>query len=310
MNLLDKNKLFYKKLIKLYLIITLICLISFFSLAIGMRSALRQDGLFYLVKNIKTAVLSPLVTDEPTNQNYFAQLISYPSKKKIPPPVITDKTMVAFVFCKINYANHEGERYKAINQNVVNYFDGNYYIASDPLLGATGFGGSMWTITANKLIESQFADKVVILAAGVGGSALKHWKTGGALNSMLQSRFKDAKDHNIEVTHFLWHQGESDFGISEVEYTDGLTDVINLTQKYFPKSKFFVSQASRCYEVLPYAPILKAQRDITHLKNVYAGPNTDLIEDRFDGCHLSGKGVEKASEQWIELIKNPRKSLS
>jgi hypothetical protein len=38
------------------------------------------------------------------------------------------------------------------------------------------------------------------------------------------------------------------------------------------------------------------------------GPNTDLIDERYDACHLSGKGVEKASEQWVNLIKNPRKA--
>jgi hypothetical protein len=40
------------------------------------------------------------------------------------------------------------------------------------------------------------------------------------------------------------------------------------------------------------------------------GPNTDLISanDRWDGCHLSGRGVEKASNACVKLIQTPQKS--
>lgn len=297
-----------KKIIVFFLIFVLILLVIFSSMAVGMGSALRQDNLFYFVKNIKRKLVTHVVTTETENHNFYGQLVSHALKTKIPPTIVTEKTIVAFVFGQSNSANHTGERYQGINENVVNYYNGDYYIASDPLLGATGIAGSMWTLTANKLVQNNVAEKVILIPAGVGGTSIKHWQYGGKLNGMLENRLKDAQNNHLVITHFLWHQGEADYGISDTDYSKGLTEVIELTQRYFPHSKFFVSQASRCGDIPSYDPVLRAQRDITRLKNVYAGPNTDLIDDRYDACHLSGKGVEKASEQWIELIRNPRKA--
>ena len=51
--------------------------------------------------------------------------------------------------------------------------------------------------------------------------------------------------------------------------------------------------------------LLNAQKEITKL-NEYLGPNTDLIEveDRYDGCHLSGRGLEKHADAWFRIVKN------
>jgi len=39
---------------------------------------------------------------------------------------------------------------------------------------------------------------------------------------------------------------------------------------------------------------------------VYLGPNTDLIDyrDRYDGCHFSGRGLDKHAQSWLEVLKN------
>ncbi len=127
---------------------------------------------------------------------------------------------------------------------------------------------------------------------------------------MLENRLKETKENHINITHFLWHQGESDNGTYETEYEHGLTEVIELTQRYYPEAEFFVSQASANCPNTSSEAILKSQRDVTKLKNVFMGSNTDLIDanDRWDGCHLSGRGVEKASNDWIQLIQLPQKS--
>ena len=118
----------------------------------------------------------------------------------------------------------------------------------------------------------------------------------------VQSKYK--------INNIIWHQGESDNGTYETEYKNGLTEVIQLTQHYYPDAKFFVSQASAHCPNTSSDTILKSQREITKLNNVFMGPNTDLISaiDRWDGCHLSGRGVEKASNAWVKLIQTPQKS--
>lgn len=286
------------------------------ALGVGMRSAINKDDLFHAAIILKNMVILPeALATQNINEfgqvtNEFAQLIKDPTKTLVNAPTITDKTIVAFVFGQSNSANGEGERFQANDNNVFNYFDNHYYSASDPLLGATGTAGSMWTITANKLIEKKITDKVVLIAAGVGGTSVKQWRNGGNLNQMLENRLKETQQNHINITHFLWHQGESDNGTYESEYENGLTEVIALTQRYYPNAKFFVSQASAHCPDTSSESILKSQRDVTKLANVFLGPNTDLIDaiDRWDGCHLSGRGVEKASNEWVELIKNPKKS--
>ena len=280
---------------------------GFIFLVIGIRSAINHDSLFESVVRLKQVFIPPLSEAVETNQ--YGQLIKDPSKIEVQAPSLTDKSIVAFVFGQSNSANSEGERYRAATDNVISYFDGRYYLGSDPLLGATGNAGSMWTITANKLIEKGIADKVVLLAAGVGGSSINLWKSGGSLNKMLEDRLRNAIENSIQITHFLFHQGEADNRMSGSEYASGLHEVIALTRIHYPNSKFFVSQASVCRSVSS-ASILKSQRDATRIHNVYLGPNTDLIslDDRYDGCHFSGRGVEMASDEWVKLIRFPQKS--
>lgn len=313
---------FLKKTVTYSFYLLSITTIGIITLLIGIHSALNNDHLFRMAMYIKQRVMpQATLVSQNTNEfgqvtNEFSQLIKDPTKLQTQVPNVTDKTIVAFVFGQSNSANGAGERFQANSKNVFNYFDNHYYIATDPLLGATGNAGSMWTITANKLIEKNIADKIILIAAGVGGTSVKLWRNGGELNKMLENRLKETQGNNIQITHFLWHQGESDNGIYESEYENGLTEVITLTQRYYPNSKFFVSQASaHCPNTssddgFSSASILKSQRDVTKLKNVFLGPNTDLINanDRWDGCHLSGRGVEKASNDWVKLIQSPQKS--
>jgi len=318
MNTSENNNqvILLKKTVRYSFYFLSISMVGFITLAIGMNSAINKDPLFQLAMNVKKMVTPPeSVITQNTNEygqvtNEFAQLVKDPTKLQIPAPAITDKTIVAFVFGQSNSANSGGERFQANSDNVFNYFDNHYYIASDPLLGASGNAGSMWTITANKLIQKKIADKVILIAAGIGGTSIKQWRNGGDLNGMLDNRLKEAKENHIHITHFFWHQGESDNGTYESEYKNGLTEVIQLTQHYYPDAKFFVSQASAHCPNTSSDTILKSQREITKLNNVFMGPNTDLISanDRWDGCHLSGRGVEKASNAWVKLIQTPQKS--
>ena len=52
--------------------------------------------------------------------------------------------------------------------------------------------------------------------------------------------------------------------------------------------------------------LLNAQKKMTKIKGVYLGPNTDLIDyrDRYDGCHFSGRGLDKHAQSWLEVLKN------
>lgn len=288
------------------IVVIMLALSSFVSLAVGLRSGVQQDRLFHFVRDVKYLVIPPGVEyREQWKLNKFGQLTWYHAKTEVSNPVITDKTLVAFVFGQSNSANHGGERYTSKDQKVLNYFGDKFYVAADPLLGATGLSGSVWTNLGNKIVANNLADNVVLIPAGVGSSSVKEWQDGGRLNKMLRERLKDAKEKNLNVSYFLWHQGEADKALDPKQYTDGLNNVIDLTKSYFPESKFFVAKASRCGTVASSTQLLKAQESMARREGVYIGPNTDKIdlEDRYDDCHFSGRGLEAHAEGWIEALK-------
>jgi hypothetical protein len=280
-----------------------IFLIFAIGIFIGLRSGVRQDKLFHMAMDLKSSVsMSKDVENLTTNQ--YGQLISYHKKIKAQRPFLTDRSMVAFVFGQSNAANHGGEKYSPNNDHILNYWEGNFYLAADPLLGATGISGSVWTSVGKKILERGIADQVLLIAAGVGRTSVQDWGGTGRLNNMFESRLKDAQLHDLKINYFLWHQGESDNSLPPQQYLESLNQVIDLTKKYFPKSKFFVSQASVCGNLASSPKLLQAQKQATYREGVFSGPNTDLIslDDRYDECHFSARGIEQYAQGWVESI--------
>ncbi len=242
----------------------LIFICSLISFAIGLRSGVYKDQLFQTVLEIKYFLVK-LKSEvlEQFNLNEFAQLTWYHGKIEVSNPNLTDKTLVAFVFWQSNYANHGGERYISKDEHVLNYFDRKFYIATAPLLGATGLSGNVWTNLGNKIVQEKLFDNVILIPAEVGGISVKEWQDGGRLNRMLKERLKDAKESKLNATYFLWHQGENDNSLSGKQYLDGINNVIDLTKVYFPESKFLIPQASRCGLMPSSHEILNAQFQAT-----------------------------------------------
>jgi hypothetical protein len=269
-------------------------------LLVGMYSGSRGDGMFRVTRDVKRWLL-------PTPEyNTYEQLVAYPGKREIARPPITPRTMVAFAFGQSNSANHGDERFRATSPAVANFWNGKFFAAEDPLLGATGKGGGPWVLMANKAIEAKTFDSVILIAAGIAATPVEAWTSGGSLNGMLEKRLIEAKDAGLTVTHFLWHQGESNNSpAGAVHYDAAMQPIIALTKRYFPQSKFFVAQATLCgHGNIPNVELQKTQLGLSRLPGVFAGPNTDEIgfADRYDGCHLSGSGLEKHASAWAAAI--------
>ena len=148
--------------------------------------------------------------------------MSYPGKTEVDCPKQTDKTLVLLIAGQSNTGNHAGQRYESnYGTRIVNFWNGKCYKAESPLLGTTGFFGESWTLLANKLIKEGMAEQVVLVPAGIGGTPISRWQSGGDLNKMLIEvvNFAQAK---YKVSQVLWHQGESDYGITTnaKTYTD------------------------------------------------------------------------------------------
>ena len=290
----------------------LFCLVF---MLIGMNAAEKQTRLYRAKIGIKELFSTPSPSSFPYATNRYDQLVAYPGKVEVPRPAITDKTIVAFVFGQSNASNFGGEKYSS--DKVFNYFDGKFYIAADPLLGAGGNRGSVWTLAARKWIAEGLADQVIVIPAGVDGKSVNAWKKGTPLRAMLDQRLQDAQTHNLPITHFLWHQGETDNPANPdpgkatlSEYKDTLAEIIELTKTYYPSAKFFIARATRGSDMDPSPELQKAQGSLTQMDHVFLGPNTDLIlnKDRYDDCHFSARGLEKHADGWVDALKSPRKA--
>ena len=202
-----------------------------------------------------------------------------------------------FTFGQSNSANALEKKYDNSDARIINYFNGKCYVAKDPLLGPDGNGGSQWVATAQKLMVSGNYDYVVINAFGVGGTSIKRWSFDGELVSRYQTKIKT----QYIPTHFLWHQGEADVNMDPAEYASRLTNIIQTAQTAYPSAKFYVSKASYCLN-RSSAEIRGAQASVVNNISVFQGPNTDEILDRWDNCHLSAVGQDRASTLWAGLL--------
>jgi hypothetical protein len=288
---------------------------------LGMRSASRHDRIFQLVSNMKNHFISaakPKIDQIAKKRSVPIALRSDPvmsdisGKHELPKPAVTSKTVVAFAFGQSNAANSSSVRNLILDDRVLNYWDGKFYMTSDPLLGSTGGGGSVWTLVAYKLMQMGIAEKVILISSAVGGTSVVDWTSGGELYQTMVKRLDEAVKEGLSVNYFLWHQGETDHpyagGVGLVEYEEGMKQIISLTKKYFPTSKFFVSIATRCGDLGPSKELQNTQRNLSKLKGVFLGPNTDDIgnDGRYDRCHLSGSGIDTHSDRWVNALIHPQ----
>ncbi|MDP5119990.1 MAG: sialate O-acetylesterase, partial [Spirosomaceae bacterium] len=114
--------------------------------------------------------------------------------------------------------------------------------------------------------------------------------------------------HMLGVRAILFHQGESDtyINVSKENYINRMQEVIKQvrqqTQKEMP---FVLARVSRFRETLVYQPVIDAQNEvIAQDANVFAGPNTDGISDRFDNVHFSPSGLRLVAIAWNNSLSN------
>jgi hypothetical protein len=214
------------------------------------------------------------------------------------------KVMVAIVFGQSNSANF-GESRKRANEGIYNFYKGKLYRAEDPLLGATGNQGSVWTRLGDRIIEEKLYDEVIFIAIGVGSTSIARWTTGGDLHSRIINAISEVTQSGLKVTHLLWHQGESDIGTSKQEYKKMFMHMLYDIRSRGIEAPIYVSIATRCGRSI-LNEIQEAQTELVDISSeIYPGPNTDNLGFcyRYDGCHFSDEGLEKYADLWIEKLK-------
>ncbi len=218
-----------------------------------------------------------------------------------------ERVMVALAFGQSNSANH-GSVLNNGDRNVYNFYQGKLYEAQDPLLGATGSGGSVWTRLGRRLISSKKYDAVVFVTVGVGGSEIGRWTPGGDLHPRVIGAIRDLKAQGLDVTHLLWHQGEADnrLGTSQDAYRERFLRLLSSIRSQGVDAPIYVSTTTRCGSLNPNEHVRQAQIKLIDAgSGILAGPDTDVlvgVDRKRDGCHFSDVGLGKFADLWLEKL--------
>jgi hypothetical protein len=216
------------------------------------------------------------------------------------------RTMVALVFGQSN-AGNGGETRGPSVRGVYEYYRGRIYEARDPLLGATDDGGSIWTRLAAKAIESGAYDTVVLVPFAVGSADIASFAPGGSLHDGLLSVIAGARSHGVFFTHLLWDQGEADAfrRTSGEAYRQRFDAMLATIRGLGVNAPIYVARTTRCAKVRPSGELNEAQGAVVNpAAGIRAGPDLDQLgfADRYDGCHFSTEGLERAAELWWNAL--------
>lgn len=220
---------------------------------------------------------------------------------------------VIFAFGQSNAANHGQERYTPEN-TVYNYSKGAVYEGKDPLVGATGGGGSVWTRLADKLIDDGRAKSVTIISIAVAATDIASWAEGGFLHGMLIENVEAMISDGITPDYILWHQGESDniANTSTEDYEKRFLSIREVFRSRGIEAPIYVAVASYHPECIAEdngndKAIRDAQKKLAKdYRDILLGPDTDKLDRcmyRHDGVHFSAKGLEKHAEAWLKALK-------
>lgn len=242
----------------------------------------------------------------------FGRLASKVHGQAVDCPSQDARTAVFLIVGQSNAGNHGGQpTVSEHGPKIVNFFNGRCYLAASPLLGSTGTWGEYWTEVANVLLHSGRVEKIVLVPAAVADTSIARWSAGGDLNSMLRHTMHQAAATGFQITHVLWHQGETDAatGMREEDYRSHFLSFIGTLRGAGVMAPIYVTVSTKCLLTAPYSkqnPIARAQTALAGIEfGVRTGISSDELlgeVDRYDGCHLSGSGTFKIARAWAQLL--------
>lgn len=193
------------------------------------------------------------------------------------------------------------------------FMDGRCYLLRDPLLGASGVGGSIWSRLGPKL-HARTGRPILFVNGAIGGSRFADWMNPASPHfSRLQRNVAAAERIAGPVDLILWHQGETDAALRparsriEKDIRAVLTRLLH-ELPIAPNARILLYRASRCAGVgreNGVAEIIAAQTAATTIDpRVIAGPNTDKLDQRqrWDGCHFNEAGAEAVAQMTMESL--------
>lgn len=190
----------------------------------------------------------------------------------------------------------------------LNIYDGGVFTHADPPLGMTGptgvVGGGfghMFGRLADKMITDGWFDRVIGAHAGVGGSAVADWATGGPLNHRLTVIAKRLLSLGRQPSAMLWQQGEGDHGTSQANYTTRVQSVIDTLRSAGLTCPIFIAKTSYSAGATDSNVTAAQAAVVNHGAGVWAGADTDQFTSGSriaDNVHFSDAGMDSVATEW------------
>jgi lysophospholipase L1-like esterase len=222
----------------------------------------------------------------------------YTDTRKHQPATCPANATVIVTFGQSLAANsHEHVYNKPPNQDIYLYFSGRCFYLADPLMGATGEGGSVWFPAASKL-AGLTGRPVVVIAGGVDGTAIQQWTSPDSpLVAPLRARVDEAKRSGLPPNVYVWMQGENDAirGTSAASYQGHLKRLFRL----FPDAPWLITSNSICTNT----PSRSSGLDEARRNFAQSTPGVEVSVDldslgldyrMNDRCHFNQRGQELA----------------
>jgi hypothetical protein len=244
---------------------------------------------------------------EKENQQKNTQTNPYVRREVSLDEVIQGETMILLALGQSQIANYGGTKY-ASRERVFNYNlnDGKFYTAVDPLLGTSGNKGNVLTRLGDKIIQKDLYDSVLLVPIAVGASGINSWVPGGSNHNRIIDAIKGLKQHNLQPTHILWHQGSYEIAqqsqAGTENYKANFMNIVKGIRNQGVDAPIYVAISTNSYgNTNPF--IQQAQRELVNPSlGIYPGPDSDSITSRWDGIHFSNQGLDQLANGWLHSL--------
>lgn len=226
-------------------------------------------------------------------------------------PVTVEKVGVGEVFVIAGQSNstNSGEQKITQSSGMVSSFSGSaWQVADDPQPGVhdNSGGGSPWPAFGDALY-AKYKLPIGIASTGHGGTSTNQWPPGQELFNWMMTRVRQLGPGGFRAV--LWHQGESDIGMTSDEYAQRLTAIIRgSTTEAGWQFPWMVAQVSYHNPGQPsHDTTRNAQKNLWAQGVALEGPDTDTLGgDNRDGggkgIHFSPKGLRAHGGMWAQKV--------
>lgn len=224
----------------------------------------------------------------------------------------SERPLVLLILGQSNAGNH-GEPATDVGEAIRVMDAGKCSISTDPLPGATGSGGSAWSLLPKKLVAMGIEQPIVLQILAVDGSSMADWvRSDSVLHQRLRHLLAQNAVAGLKPDLVLLQHGEADAksGTPPQRYVEQLAVLAHTLERSDVRVPIMLALSTRCRS-MPSVAYHQALRALAGQdKRFVIGPDTDTDTDvqldRTGGCHWSLSGRDRVAALWSTAISAQR----